>query len=382
MNAQEFLKYFESRQHDALGRMRHLCRIESPSYDILGSKEAADYLEDEAKEIASVDSTERIFSEGYGEHLIVRAFGDVAQGEKPVLMLGHSDTVHPRGSLDARPYRVEGDKVYAPGIFDMKSGCMMILEVLAAFDHFGVKPKRPVTALFVCDEEVGTVSGRPLVEAEAAKSEYCLVFEPSLNGKAKTGRKGVGMFTVKAKGIPSHAGLEPERGASAILELSRQIPRLHELNAPEHGTTANVCTFEGGTTTNVIPEFAECTVDVRFTKASEADRVESAIQGIKSIDSRVSIEIGGGINRPPMERTPDVASLFERAHNLASSFDYEFGETQVGGASDGNFVGAMGVPVLDGMGMRGDGAHTNFEYICASDFAPRATLISLLLLDL
>jgi glutamate carboxypeptidase len=381
MNAQEFLNYFESRQHEALSRIRHLCRIESPSYDILGSKEAVDYLEDEANEIGAVDSTERIFADGFGEHLIVRAFEN-AGTDKQILLIGHTDTVHPRGSLEARPYRVDGDRVYAPGIFDMKSGCIMILEVLAAFNHFGVKPKRPITAFFACDEEVGSESGRPIVEREAERSDYCLVFEPSLNGKVKTGRKGVGMFTVKAQGVPAHAGLEPHKGASAILELARQVPILHGLNEPEHGTTANVCTMQGGTTTNVIPEFAELTVDVRFTKASEAERLESAIKGLSPADERVKIDILGTINRPPMERTADVVSLFEKARGIGASFGYELGETQVGGASDGNFVGAMGVPVLDGMGLKGDGAHTNFEYICASDFVPRATLIALLLLDL
>lgn len=381
MTPQDFLNYFSGRQHEAMGRIRHLCRIESPSYDMLGSKEVADYLEDEANEIGTVDSVERIFADGYGEHLLIRAFGE-NDGEKQVFLVGHTDTVHPRGSLEARPYRVEGNKVFAPGIFDMKSGCIMILEVLTAFDHFGVKPKRPVSILFACDEEVGSTTGREHVEAEARKSDYCLVFEPSLAGKVKSGRKGVGMFNVAVKGVPAHAGLEPEKGASAILEISRQIPKIHELNDYSKGTTANVCTAEGGTTTNVIPEFAEFTIDVRFTQMSEAERVETAIRGLKPFDDRVGLEITGKINRPPMERTPEVVALYERLKKAADSFGYEIGETQVGGASDGNFVGALGVPVLDGLGLKGDGAHTNFEYIEASDFAPRATLIALLLLDL
>jgi len=187
------------------------------------------------------------------------------------------------------------------------------------------------------------------------------------------------MFRLRARGIPAHAGLEPEKGASAILELSRQIEKLHMLNDPAVGTTVNVCTIKGGTTTNVIPEYAECEIDVRFSTLGEARRVENAIQNLMPFDNRVSLEITGEINRPPLERTEGVADLYERARNAGASFDYEVGEAQVGGGSDGNFVGALGVPVLDGLGIRGDGAHTLREHILVSDIARRATLITLLL---
>ncbi|MBX3244223.1 MAG: M20/M25/M40 family metallo-hydrolase, partial [Acidobacteria bacterium] len=209
--------------------------------------------------------------------------------------------------------------------------------------------------------------------------DHCLVFEPSAAGRVKTGRKGTGMYTIKAHGIPAHAGLEPEKGASAILEISRQIERLHLLNSLENGTTVNVCTASGGTTTNVIPEYAECTVDVRFTSMAEAERIDKVISSLSSIDERVSLEITGGINRPPMERTNEVAALYEKARKAAAEFDYDLGETQVGGASDGNFVAALGVPVLDGLGIAGDGAHTLHEHILVSDIAGRAALITTLL---
>ena len=188
------------------------------------------------------------------------------------------------------------------------------------------------------------------------------------------------MFTVKAHGIPAHAGLEPEKGASAILELSRQIERLDALNNVSAGTTVNVCTAKGGTTTNVIPEHAECSVDVRFSSMQEAARIEAAIRDLVPVDKRVSLEILGGVNRPPMERTDAVIKLFEKARDLAASFGYELAETQVGGASDGNFVAALGVTVLDGLGISGDGAHTLHEHILISDIAKRATLVTALLL--
>jgi glutamate carboxypeptidase len=260
----------------------------------------------------------------------------------------------------------------------MKSGIVLMLEALRYFAETGATPSRPITIFLSCDEEVGSYSGRPILEKEAANAEACLVFEPSAAGRVKTGRKGTGMYTVRAHGVPAHAGLEPEKGASAILELSRQIERLHSFNNVEAGTTVNVCTARGGTTTNVIPEHAECTVDVRFTSMAEAARIDAAIKGLTAFDERVAVTVAGDINRPPMERTEAVASLFEKAHDAAASFGYELGETQVGGASDGNFVAALGVPVLDGLGITGDGAHTLHEHILVSDIANRAALITLL----
>jgi len=187
------------------------------------------------------------------------------------------------------------------------------------------------------------------------------------------------MFTVKAHGIPSHAGLDPEKGASAILEISRQIERLHALNNVSVGTTVNVCTAKGGTTMNVIPEHAECTIDVRFSTMEEAARIDAEIHRLLPFDERVSVDISGGINRPPMERTDAVAKMYRKAADIANSYGYQLGETQVGGASDGNFVGAIGIPVLDGLGISGDGAHTLHEHILISDIAYRATLMTLLL---
>ena len=242
-------------------------------------------------------------------------------------------------------------------------------------------PKRQINILLSCDEEIGSPTGRGLVEREAKTAEFCLVCEPSANGKVKTGRKGTGMFKLKTHGIPAHAGLEPEKGASAVLEIARQIPKIHELNDLENGTTANVCTITGGTTSNVIPEYASCEIDVRFTKKAEAERIENALKSLKSFDEKVSLEIVGEINRPPMERTEAVIKLFEKAKTIAASFGYELGETQVGGASDGNFVGALGVPVLDGLGISGNGAHTLDEYILVEDIPQRATLLALLLLS-
>lgn len=378
MNPHETLEYFNGRQQAILDLIREIVEIESPSHDVERSRTVVLWIENELRKIGLDLEIEDIEAEDYGEHLIVRAFPSEA---KPVLLIGHTDTVHPVGCKEKNPTRIEGDKYYGCGIFDMKANIVLMLEVLRYFAETGTRPSMPLTIVLSCDEEVGSYTGREYVEREAKNAECCFVFEPSAAGRVKTGRKGTGMYTVRTHGIPSHAGLDPEKGASAILELARQIERLHALNNIESGTTVNVCTIEGGTTSNVIPALAECSVDVRFSSMAEAKRIDSSIKSLASVDERVRLEIVGGINRPPMERTDAVVALFEKARETAASFGYELGETQVGGASDGNFVGALGTPVLDGLGIAGDGAHTLHEHILLSDIAKRATLLTRLLSD-
>ncbi len=370
--------FFEERLDRTIRRIQQLVEIESPSRDEAGSRMAVVWIEDELRRISDDFRIERITVEGFGEHLVVRAYEGK---EKPVLLLGHTDTVHPRGTKERNPTRIEDGRLYGCGTFDMKANIVVILEVLRAFREFELTPPRPITILLSCDEEIGSHSGRSIVEREAANAEYALVCEPSADGRAKTGRKGTGMFTIKAHGIPAHAGLEPEKGASAVLELSRQIQRLHDLNDLEKGTTVNVCIVSGGTASNVIPSEAECEVDVRFSSMKEAARIEKAITTLKPFDPKVRVEVIGEINRPPMERSRAVIKLYERARKTALNFGYELGETTVGGASDGNFVAALGVPLLDGLGITGDGAHTLDEYVRVDDIPKRALLLARLILE-
>ncbi len=376
MNPKTLLEYFQNRLENICDSIIEIVEIESPSRDIGGSRNVVEWIETKTREIFADAVFEKIFAEDFGTHLIIRLF---PSDEKPVLLLGHTDTVHPPGTKKQNPTRIENGKLYGCGTFDMKANIALMLEVFRAMKNFGLTSNRPINVLLACDEETGSPTGREIVEREAKKAEVCYVFEPSANGKVKTGRKGTGMFTLKAHGIPAHAGLEPEKGASAILEISRQIEKIHKLNAPEIGTTVNVCTIKGGTTSNVIPENASCEIDVRFTNLSEAERIKNEIKSLKSFDEKVSVKLLGEINRPPMERTEKVVELFKKAQKIAASFDYEIGETQVGGASDGNFVGALGVPLLDGLGIAGNGAHTLEEYVLVSDIPNRATLLTLLL---
>jgi len=373
MTPHQTLEYFRKRENEMIDAIREIVEIESPSYDVERSKTVVLWIENEARKIGLDLEIEHIPADGNGEHLIIRAF----PGEdKPTLLLGHSDTVHPVGTKEQNPTRIDGDKFFGCGVFDMKANIVLMLEALRYFHETGTRPTRPITIFLSCDEEIGSYSGRALLEKQAARAAECFVFEPSAAGRVKTGRKGTGMYVVKAHGVPAHAGLEPEKGANAILELSRQIERLNSYNNPAAGTTVNVCTMSGGTTSNVIPEHAKCTVDVRFSSMEEAARIDAEIKDLKPFDDRVSIEVIGSVNRPPMERTDAVAALFERARSVAASFNYDLGETQVGGASDGNFVAALGVPVLDGLGITGDGAHTLHEHILVSDIAKRATLVT------
>lgn len=377
MNAREILAYYAARNGAIVDQIREIVDIESPSHNAGRSRDVASWVVQQARSVG-VDVSVETIEVGDGVHLVIRAF----PGDAPhTMLLGHTDTVHPIDTRLANPTRIEGDRFYGCGIFDMKSGIVLMLEVLRFFAETGNAPSTPLTIVLSCDEEVGSFTGRPLVECEAAGAARCLVFEPSADGRVKTGRKGTGMFALEAHGVPAHAGLEPEKGANAITEISLQVPRVHAIARPEVGTTVNVTTISGGTTLNVIPEYAKCEIDVRFSTLAEGDRVKTGLRQLANIDPRVSLELTGDINRPPMERTEEVVALYTSARELAAGFDYELGDAQVGGGSDGNFVAALGVPVLDGLGITGAGAHTLSEHILVSDIPQRATLITSLLLS-
>ena len=364
--------------------VRALCEAESPSGDGEGSGTVVNLLADAAASLGVPGSVERTPApDGYGEHFTLRAFGGGAGDDRTLLLLGHTDTVHPRGTLAERPWRESEGRVYAPGIFDMKANCAVALEALAACGALGIEPRRPVVLLLTCDEESGSYSGRELVEREAARAEYVLVLEPPApGGHVKTARKGTGIFTLTVEGRAAHAGLEPEKGVSAVHEIARQVGRLAALARPELGTTVNIGTIRGGTHANVVAAGASAEIDVRFSTADEARRLDEAIRGLTPFDERARFGVSGGINRPPMERTAAVGELFARARHVAASFRMELGEASVGGASDGNFAAAAGATVLDGLGVEGDGAHAAHEHIDADAPARRAAFLTALVASL
>lgn len=368
--------HFISRQHELLALTCALVETESPSGDKDGSSDVVSLLASAAGSITAVTSVERITSEDFGEHIRIRAFAG-EDNAAPIVILGHTDTVHPRGAIKERPWRSEGNRIYGPGIFDMKANCALALEALHACEATNTQTKSPVTILLTCDEESGSPSGRSLVEAEAKNARAVLVLEPPASGgRVKTGRKGTGMFVLEVHGRAAHAGLDPEKGVSAVLELARQTVRLTNLNAPAVGTTVTVTVVQGGTHSNVVPAEARAEIDVRFSSSAEAHRIESAILSVKPFDERAQLVVKGGINRPPLERTAKVEQLYERARKIAGLLDFDLGEASVGGASDGNFVGAMGVAVLDGLGIEGDGAHAANEHIIVDDIPVRGALLA------
>jgi glutamate carboxypeptidase len=374
----------DGRQEHAVQFIRRLIAIESPSGDVDGSRAVSQLLDDALRAISSVTQSERISNPGCGEHLLVHAFTEGKTNEQPTLLLGHTDTVHPRGTLATQNgLRLDEDRLYGPGVFDMKASCVIAVEALSALTALSLKPRRPITLLLTCDEEIGSPTGRALVEREARRAAQVLVLEPPASGGCvKTARKGVGGWTVSAHGIASHAGLHPEQGASAILELARQTERLHSLNNPQYGTSFNVGVIRGGTRANVIAAQAEMEVDVRFDTGDEARRVEDLMAHLQPFDKRVDLATTGGINRGPLERTDAVVKLFHHAKELAAQLGFELGECSVGGASDGNFAAALNVPVLDGLGVDGDGAHAAHEHILLSDLARRTTLLASLIATL
>jgi glutamate carboxypeptidase len=376
MDSNETLDYFVSRRDAMIEAICEIVELESPSNDAVRSAAVVNWIEAKFRELPIDFAFEHVPAEGVGTHLIVRAFrGD----GRHIMVLGHTDTVHAVGTKSKNPTRIDGDRLYGCGMFDMKANIILMIEAFRYFGETGTRPSRPVTIVLSCDEEVGSFTGRPLVEREASNAEVCLIPEPSAAGRVKTGRKGTGMFTLVAHGVPAHAGLDPEKGANAVAELARQVEQIQAVADASIGTTVSVTTFHGGTTSNVIPDRAECEIDVRFSNGDEAGRVEAELRSLTSSDDRVTLELLGAINRPPLERTDAVIALYEQARETAASFGYELGETQVGGASDGNFVAALGVPVLDGLGLAGDGAHRLDEYVLVSDITSRATLVTLLL---
>jgi glutamate carboxypeptidase len=376
-------EYFVKREGELLSFMRALVEVESPSGDLEGNSAVVSLLAGAARQIDL--ETEITFESNpdYGTHLLIRAFGKGRTDAPATLILGHTDTVHPRGSTTERPWREEDGRIYAPGIFDMKANCALAFESLRACATLKLQPAHPVVILLTCDEEVGSQSGRALVEAEARRASRVLVFEPSApGGSAKTARKGTSTYKVRAEGRAAHAGLDPEKGASAVLEIARQIERLHTFNDAARGVTVNAGVVSGGTRSNVVAAEAQTEIDVRFSAMADALRMEETILNLRPFDERVRLSVEGGINRPPLERSEAVVALYEHARRIASGVGFELGEASVGGASDGNFAAAVGATVLDGLGIAGDGAHAAHEHIIKSDIARRGAFLSGLLITL
>jgi glutamate carboxypeptidase len=299
-----------------------------------------------------------------------------------ILALGHSDTVWPLGTLSRMPFRREQGRLWGPGVLDMKGGLAFLLMAVRALRDLDVPVRRHVLLQLNADEEVGSAGSRPLTEAAAKESVAVLVLEPGtgLEGKLKTARKGVGDYTVTVRGRASHAGIDFETGASAIVELARQIARIAAFTNIARGVTVNPGVISGGTRTNVVAEEARVEVDVRVSRLRDAAPLDRKFRALRPVDKRCSITVAGGLNRPPMERTPGNRRLFEQARSIAAAeLGIALEESATGGGSDGNFTSALGVPTLDGLGTVGEGAHAANESILVDRIPGRVALLALLL---
>ncbi len=308
--------------------------------------------------------------------------GEWGQGDEQVLILCHFDTVWPEGTTKTNPFRIDpdGTKAYGPGIYDMKGGLVQGLYAVNALQTLGKKTNKKVVFLFNSDEEVGSLTSKELILAEAAKSKYVLVLEPSAPGGAvKISRKGVGMFDIKVTGKPVHAGNDHEKGRSAIEELARQIQYIHSLTDYDKQTTLSVGIIQGGSTRNTVAEHAEAQIDLRIQTAAEAERIYQIIMNLKPQTEGTTLQITGEINRPPMERNAQMLEIYGKAKKIAQEeLGLDLLEKAVGGASDGNFTSVI-KPTLDGIGAVGDGAHANHEYIDLTQMPQRSALVALLL---
>jgi glutamate carboxypeptidase len=374
----ERLKYFEERREKMVETIRQLVEVESPSDDKGAADKLASLLAGRFEGLGGHSKFHRVAD--FGNHLQVD-FGTERRA-KPILLLGHYDTVYPIGTLKTMPCKVEGGRLFGPGALDMKSGIALMLQAIEALRawHSDSMP-RPVTVLLVSDEEVGSDSSRRITESLARNAEAVLVIEPSLGlqGSVKTARKGVGEYIVKAIGKAAHSGLDFEKGESAIVELARQIPIISKFTELKRGITLNVGLIQGGTRVNVIPAEATANVDFRITSMKDAKEVEKKLHSLRPFNKKCKLEIKGGLNRPPMERTAGVAGLYKKAAEIAQRLGFKLGEAAVGGGSDGNFTAGLGIPTLDGLGGVGEGAHAITESIVISELPKRAALLAQLI---
>jgi glutamate carboxypeptidase len=361
-----------------LGELHRWVSLETPSID---RKAVADLGDIVAISCAEADlSVERVTLEGGSPDLIL-ARGGPNIGEPGILVLAHLDTVHPIGTLArSLPWRRDGDRLHGPGIYDMKASALMALEAWRRLSMQGRRPASAITFLFSPDEEIGSPASRPLIESEARRAFATLVVEPARNGgKIVVGRKGVARFNIVVSGVAAHSGGYFENGRSAISEMARQIPVLESLTDLAAGVTVNVGTIKGGTSPNTVPAECSIEVDVRLQRMDQVDSILEVISSLRPIGCDVTVKVSGGLNRPPFFPDEGSRALFAHARTVACGCGIDLVGIHSGGASDGNFTSALGIPTLDGLGVDGNGAHTLDEHILVSSVLPRTDLFAELL---
>jgi len=364
------------KERDLIELTKRLVVSESPSDDKAGVDACVALAAAHAKELGGRVRLHR--QRAFGDVLEVRFGPKVKDGR--TLLLGHLDTVWPVGILKKMPCRVGEGRLWGPGTLDMKAGVAMAftaIEILIEANLLG----REVVLLLNSDEEIGSPMSRPITERLAAECAAVYVLEPAQGLAYKTARKGTGNWRIDVKGIAAHAGVDFEKGASALLELSRAMQTVSAWTDLKRGLTVSVGTAGGGSKTNVIPAQAWAEVDVRIARKSDEPRIERKFAALRAHDKRCSLIVSGGVNRPPMERTAGTVKLYRKARSLAGELGFVLDEAATGGASDGNFTSALGISTLDGMGAVGEGAHASHESVVIEHLAPRTALLAGMLLD-
>jgi glutamate carboxypeptidase len=357
--------------------LRDLVRIESPSDDKPAVDAAGAYV---SRLASALGSRVKIHKQRrFGDILELR-FGPARSADKPILLLGHLDTVWPLGTLRSMPRERDG-RLFGPGVLDMKAGVAMALTAIRALHHLQL-PTRPVTLLLNSDEEVGSPVSRPITERLALTSAAVLVLEPAQGLACKTARKGIADYRLEVTGVAAHSGLDFERGHSAVLELARLLQTVAGFTKPGLGRTVNPGVIGGGTRSNVVAQHAWAEVDVRVRTSSDAQTVDKLFRGLRCTDPHCTLKVTGGMNRPPMERKPGTVTLYKHARRLAANLGFDLEEAATGGGSDGNFTAALGVPTLDGLGAVGEGAHAAHESVAVEHLIPRTALLAAMLATL
>jgi len=371
------LKHLQKGRPAMVETLRQMVELESPS----DNKSAVDRLgEFLAEQFAAAGGQPKFHRQSErGNHLQVDFPG--ANSQRPVMLLGHFDTVWALGTLAKMPWRVAQGRAWGPGSYDMKAGITLMLHALAALREVRGQLARPVTVLLNTDEEVGSHSSRATLEKLARESAAVLIMEPSagLKGAVKTARKGVGEYCLKVSGVPAHAGISPQEGASAIRELAHQIVKVSEFTDLKRGISVNAGVIEGGTRSNVVAAEASALIDVRIARVRDAAYIDKKLHALRPVNRKCRLQLTGAINRLPMERTEGVAALYGKAREAAARIDWKLDEASTGGASDGNFTAALGVPTLDGLGAVGEGAHAFNESVIIEELPRRAALIAMLI---
>jgi glutamate carboxypeptidase len=380
-DVQAILPYIQSRQSEIIALIRRFAECESPSDNPAAVNRFVELVSDTVTPYAKVKTHP---GGAFGKHLVCEFQLPGRRKSGQILALGHSDTVWPMGTLRSMPFREAEGRLWGPGVLDMKSGVVFFLFAIQALRDLDIPVPSKVLLQLNSDEEVGSESSRPLTERNAARSKAVLVLEPGtgLTGKLKTARKGVGDFTVTVRGKASHAGVDFPAGASAVLELARQIERIAEFTDLKRGITVNPGVIAGGTRTNVVAAEARVDVDIRVLRLRDAPRLEKKFRSLRPVDRRCKLEVTGGLNRPPMERSEGIVYLFKTAQAIGREIGVELEESLTGGGSDGNFTAALGIPTLDGLGGVGEGAHAANESILVDRIADRTAVLAKLLATL